>query len=63
MTGSSSQSVVNNSKSSQPIHWHNELLASFTAGSIAAMVSNGFETVAVNKQADKKLTLTQLINS
>jgi len=30
-------------------HWHNELLASFSAGAIGAFLTNGIETVAVNK--------------
>ena len=30
-------------------HWHNELLSSFTAGCLSAFMTNGVETVAVNK--------------
>jgi hypothetical protein len=30
-------------------HWHNELFSSFTAGCLAAFLTNGIETVAVNK--------------
>lgn len=30
-------------------HWHNELIASFSAGCIGAFLTNGIETIAVNK--------------
>lgn len=38
-------------------HWHNELISSFSAGCIGAFLTNGIETVAVNKQANPSLTL------
>ena len=42
-------------------HWHNELIASFTAGCIAAFLTNGIETVAVNKQTNPSLTLHDIL--
>ena len=42
-------------------HWHNELLASFTAGCVGAFLTNGIETIAVNKQANPKLTLRDIL--
>lgn len=30
-------------------HWHNELIGSFLAGSLAAFITNGLEMIAVNK--------------
>ena len=49
------------SKQSNYSHWHNELLSSFTAGCIAAFLTNGIETVAVNKQANPKLSLADIL--
>jgi len=39
----------NQSHSENDHHWHNEIIASFTAGSLGAFMTNGLETVAVNK--------------
>ena len=72
-TGSSEESIVNlmlkddvdieqkPQDHSAHHHWHNELVSSFTAGCIAALVTNGIETVAVNKQTNPSLTLSDIL--
>ena len=55
-TGSRSASLIHflrvlevDEKEGHASHWHNELIASFTAGCVGAFLTNGIETVAVNK--------------
>mmetsp|Transcript_15351 Transcript_15351/g.25950 ORF Transcript_15351/g.25950 Transcript_15351/m.25950 type:complete len:116 (+) Transcript_15351:867-1214(+) len=48
-------------RSSNHHHWTNELFASFAAGCVAALLTNGIETVAVNKQTNPKMTLREIL--